>query len=510
MPAGHLWGPATGPGGKRVTIVAGVCGNARALCTALTTLLGTGGTVHPRGAQRADVEVQGEQVERVGKALSQLGCLRGLAGEKAGGAVALVAERDCGYDEFLRRTEPRSKARHAKAQGPDAKLPEPPEDAPCRKWHGFWLYCTGACEQRPRPAPGPAASGPQRVAAQDGQLVCEEPGGAEGEGMCTHECGATFGQRRTLELHRRQHRAERQQEEAQPRHPPAAAAGAAFAPSGGGDSWRYDGAYNSREAALEEESAWGLLGNTAGAAADDDDGVDAVAATYLANRRDAPSLASFIEASLQPAGVQRRRRAPPQAPLAGTEEVACPVCGGLVAAAEMDRRAPRPVPGDRRLGLRRLGLRPVARARRRRGRGRRGGVAGGAAGELARARPLRGGGAVLLGALRGGGRPGAGAGARGLPLGSGAHARRLRRRRRAGRRRARLGQRPGRAGARRREPAGGPRHVPGLRPSGASRRRGGARGPVPRGRWRPAAHGSAARCRRASGRGARCRGRRCR
>lgn len=85
--------------GKRVTVISGVKGNARALCTALTSLLGVGGTVH-EGPKASDVEVQGEQTQRVAQALQQLACVRG--------AKAPVVERSCGYDEFLReasRTE---------------------------------------------------------------------------------------------------------------------------------------------------------------------------------------------------------------------------------------------------------------------------------------------------------------------------------------------------------------------------------------------------------------------
>ncbi|CAE7181405.1 unnamed protein product, partial [Symbiodinium microadriaticum] len=95
--------------GKRVTVISGVRGNARALCTALTTLLGVGGTVHAKGAL-ADVEVQGEQVERVAQALTQLGCLRGPTGAKAP-APATVVERGCGYDSFLKEEEGTRKER---------------------------------------------------------------------------------------------------------------------------------------------------------------------------------------------------------------------------------------------------------------------------------------------------------------------------------------------------------------------------------------------------------------
>ncbi|CAE7337950.1 unnamed protein product, partial [Symbiodinium sp. CCMP2456] len=121
--------------GKRVTVISGVRGNARALCTALTTLLGVGGTVHAKGAL-ADVEVQGEQVERVAQALTQLGCLRGPTGAKAPAPVTVV-ERSCGYDAFLKEEEGTRKDRKERHRaGPTLEPPEPPEDAPCRAWHG--------------------------------------------------------------------------------------------------------------------------------------------------------------------------------------------------------------------------------------------------------------------------------------------------------------------------------------------------------------------------------------
>lgn len=88
--------------GKRVTIINGVKGNARALCQSLTSLLGVGGTVHSKG-QFFDVEVQGEQTERVSSALRQLACVRGPGGVKL--KEPAVVERGCAYDEFLRQEE---------------------------------------------------------------------------------------------------------------------------------------------------------------------------------------------------------------------------------------------------------------------------------------------------------------------------------------------------------------------------------------------------------------------
>lgn len=64
-----------------MTIIREVKGNARALCHSLTSLLGVGGTVHSKGSA-SDVEVQGEQTERVQSALQQLACVRGGANPK--------------------------------------------------------------------------------------------------------------------------------------------------------------------------------------------------------------------------------------------------------------------------------------------------------------------------------------------------------------------------------------------------------------------------------------------
>lgn len=75
--------------GKRVTVINGVKGNARALCQSLTTLLGVGGTVHSKG-QLFDVEVQGEQTERVSSALRQLACVRGPGEQRSEKAFCLV------------------------------------------------------------------------------------------------------------------------------------------------------------------------------------------------------------------------------------------------------------------------------------------------------------------------------------------------------------------------------------------------------------------------------------
>lgn len=125
--------------GKRVTVVSNVQGNAKGLCTALTTLLGVGGTTHERGPKAADVEVQGEQMQRVSAALLQLGCVRGLARTRE--AAAAVVQRDSAFDDVLNvacERKPRSTA--------PPPMEPPPHDAPCRAWHGDWLYCRGHCE----------------------------------------------------------------------------------------------------------------------------------------------------------------------------------------------------------------------------------------------------------------------------------------------------------------------------------------------------------------------------
>jgi len=97
---------------KKVTVVSNVQGNARALCTALTTLLGIGGTTHERGPKVAEVEVQGEQVERVTAALVQLGCLRGMARNREAAETVVERERDSAYEVLLDATRER-KPRHA-------------------------------------------------------------------------------------------------------------------------------------------------------------------------------------------------------------------------------------------------------------------------------------------------------------------------------------------------------------------------------------------------------------
>eukprot|EP00928_Gymnodinium_smaydae_P010780 TRINITY_DN14062_c0_g2_i1.p1 TRINITY_DN14062_c0_g2~~TRINITY_DN14062_c0_g2_i1.p1 ORF type:complete len:890 (-),score=172.68 TRINITY_DN14062_c0_g2_i1:114-2783(-) len=65
--------------GKKVTIIANVSGDATKLVRALQSMLGVGGTV--RQAERGSwtVEVQGDQVARVTKALLDFGCLAGLS-----------------------------------------------------------------------------------------------------------------------------------------------------------------------------------------------------------------------------------------------------------------------------------------------------------------------------------------------------------------------------------------------------------------------------------------------
>eukprot|EP00929_Paragymnodinium_shiwhaense_P025797 TRINITY_DN15520_c0_g1_i1.p1 TRINITY_DN15520_c0_g1~~TRINITY_DN15520_c0_g1_i1.p1 ORF type:complete len:954 (-),score=336.66 TRINITY_DN15520_c0_g1_i1:433-3294(-) len=64
--------------GKKVTIVPNVIGDASKLVCTLRSLLGVGGTVRSGGDGTWTVEVQGEQVGRVSKALLDFNCFRGL------------------------------------------------------------------------------------------------------------------------------------------------------------------------------------------------------------------------------------------------------------------------------------------------------------------------------------------------------------------------------------------------------------------------------------------------
>eukprot|EP00927_Polykrikos_kofoidii_P054769 TRINITY_DN49140_c0_g1_i1.p1 TRINITY_DN49140_c0_g1~~TRINITY_DN49140_c0_g1_i1.p1 ORF type:complete len:695 (-),score=90.98 TRINITY_DN49140_c0_g1_i1:172-2256(-) len=130
--------------GKQVTVISNVEGNPHALCSSLTITLGVGGTVHEKGPLRANVEVQGDQSARVTEVLTKLACVRGLAVSKE--TAGFAVERDNAFDALLGDAPvsgTRRKPRHSAVAV--AVLAEPPADAACRQWHGFWPYCVGTC-----------------------------------------------------------------------------------------------------------------------------------------------------------------------------------------------------------------------------------------------------------------------------------------------------------------------------------------------------------------------------
>jgi len=131
--------------GKKVTVISNVQGNAAALSTTLGRVLGVGGTVHAKGPLQAEVEVQGEQVERVSKVLLQLNCVRGLLASKD--TAAHVVEKDPAHDGLFDGSGPSEgrKPRHAALGVARAAAELPPDNAPCRQWHGYWPYCRGTC-----------------------------------------------------------------------------------------------------------------------------------------------------------------------------------------------------------------------------------------------------------------------------------------------------------------------------------------------------------------------------
>ncbi|CAK9098973.1 Uncharacterized protein SCF082_LOCUS46375 [Durusdinium trenchii] len=130
--------------GKKVTIISGVRGNAQLLCSTLSTLLGIGGTVHNEAGQQV-IQVQGSQADRVAEALGKLNCLKGVKVDqpKKPAKQAEVATRHCGYDKFLRQDKPDL----AKLLQGEAYAPQCPPGAECFRWHGYWVYCRGCCEQ---------------------------------------------------------------------------------------------------------------------------------------------------------------------------------------------------------------------------------------------------------------------------------------------------------------------------------------------------------------------------
>mmetsp|Transcript_11831 Transcript_11831/g.26881 ORF Transcript_11831/g.26881 Transcript_11831/m.26881 type:complete len:589 (-) Transcript_11831:64-1830(-) len=133
------------PKGKKVTVISNVQGSAQSLVSALNSLLGCGGTCKQEASgQHWTVEVQGDHLERVGRALEDFGCLRGVKKEapiKEKKKEVEVAARSYGYDKFLRRGEPdRGDKAACAADDWFAR-------ADCAKWHGPWTYCRGNCQQ---------------------------------------------------------------------------------------------------------------------------------------------------------------------------------------------------------------------------------------------------------------------------------------------------------------------------------------------------------------------------
>jgi len=138
--------------GKKVTVISNVQGSAKSLLSALSSLLGCGGTLRQESSGvHWTVEVQGDQAERVSAALVQLGCLRGVQkdiGAKEKKNNVEIATRVCAYDKFLRRGEPeRGEAVAASAALAASYAVCPFLDADCTQWHGPWIYCRGRCIQ---------------------------------------------------------------------------------------------------------------------------------------------------------------------------------------------------------------------------------------------------------------------------------------------------------------------------------------------------------------------------
>lgn len=79
--------------GKKVTIISNVNGDAVRLVRALQTLLGTGGSVRQAEKGSWAVEVQGDQVSRVTKALLDFDCLKGLSANALQDARTLLENK---------------------------------------------------------------------------------------------------------------------------------------------------------------------------------------------------------------------------------------------------------------------------------------------------------------------------------------------------------------------------------------------------------------------------------
>jgi len=138
------------PKGKKVTIISNVQGSAKSLLSALSSLLGCGGTSRQEASgQHWTVEIQGDQVDRVAAALTQLGCLRGVKKEVTAEnkkKTVEVATRVCAYDKFLRRGEvDRNETPSGAADM--MEFADSLIGAECTKWHGPWIYCRGRCEK---------------------------------------------------------------------------------------------------------------------------------------------------------------------------------------------------------------------------------------------------------------------------------------------------------------------------------------------------------------------------
>lgn len=361
--------------GKHVTIIANVQGNAAALFTTLGKVLGVGGTVHERGPSQAEVEVQGEQVERVSKVLLQLACVRGLAVSRE--TAAHVLQRDSAHDALLQEgaaAEGRRKPRHAATAG----AAEPPEDAPCRSWHGYWPYCAGNCSRQQKsgrrhsallwglwedkddapklPARGtPGVQPPARPATMDlntglqslgmraeagaavldwiwkqdqhiaaavqrreapQQSLCAPASTGKDWELTCPDCGAVFGTKQTLKKHAAQHQRDRD------------GVGVTAAPEQVGD-WR-------RTPLALESQEWGWEGR-AGAAKNSetwdwsDDHEEEEEKDCRAPA--AATISSFIQVAVGRGA--RGRKAPAKAAVS-KQKAPCPICGVEFPIEEMD------------------------------------------------------------------------------------------------------------------------------------------------------------------------------
>eukprot|EP00746_Dinoflagellata_sp_MGD_P147041 gnl/MRDRNA2_/MRDRNA2_79431_c0_seq1.p1 gnl/MRDRNA2_/MRDRNA2_79431_c0~~gnl/MRDRNA2_/MRDRNA2_79431_c0_seq1.p1 ORF type:complete len:1085 (+),score=214.43 gnl/MRDRNA2_/MRDRNA2_79431_c0_seq1:114-3368(+) len=134
--------------GKKVTVISNVLGSAKSLVSALSSLLGVGGTSRQEASGiHWTVEVQGDQSERVSAALIQLGCVRGLVkteAEKAKKKVVAEATRVCAYDKFLRKKDDKPNILDVESEYVNQSALV---GAPCFKWHGWWPYCRGNCDE---------------------------------------------------------------------------------------------------------------------------------------------------------------------------------------------------------------------------------------------------------------------------------------------------------------------------------------------------------------------------